>query len=162
MDFYIRKGTTKDMASVHKLICELAVFENEPDAVKISVNDLMEDGFGDDPQFEVFVAEVEHIIVGMALYYKRYSTWEGRSLHLEDLIVSNDYRGRGVGKALYTKIMEYADNNNINRVEWEVLNWNKGAIEFYLSSGATMLEDWNLCQMNRTDVKNFLKQHAGI
>ncbi len=162
MDFLIRKGLKEDMESVYKLIHELAVYENEPEAVKISVDDLMNDGFKELPEFEVFVAEVNTEIVGMALYYKRYSTWEGKSLHLEDLIVNQEFRGKGIGKALYVELMKVAYNNDIKRVEWEVIDWNKPAIDFYLSTGATMIENWNLCQMNRTNMKSFLVENESI
>ena len=162
MDFLIRKGLKKDMDSVYKLIHELAIYENEPEAVKISVNDLIKDGFKETPEFEIFVAEVDQKIVGMALYYKRYSTWQGRSMHLEDLIVNQDYRGKGIGKALYIEVMKIAFNNGIERVEWEVIDWNKPAIDFYLSTGAIMIENWNLCQMNRANLKSFLKKNESI
>lgn len=162
MDFFIRKGQQEDMLSVYELVHELAVYENEPEAVKISVDDLVRDGFNENPEFEVFVAVVEGKIVGMALFYKRYSTWEGKSLHLEDLIVKKDFRGKGIGKALYIEVMKTAYDNEINRVEWEVIDWNKAAIDFYLSTGATMIENWNLCQMNRTSLKAFLENNEGI
>ena len=158
MKFSIRKGRREDMTSVYKLIHELAVYENEPNAVKISVDDLIKDGFSDTPEFEVFVAEVNSTIVGIALFYKRYSTWEGRSLHLEDLIVNNEFRGKGIGKALYKKVIEVAYERGISRLEWEVLDWNENAIQFYLNSGAEMLENWNLCQMTKKGMKNFLEQ----
>lgn len=162
MEFFIREGQPEDMPSVLKLIQELAIYENEPDAVEISVEDLIKDGFQDNPEFEVFVAEVEDNIVGIALYYKRYSTWKGKSLHLEDLIVNKQYRGKGIGKALYRKMIKTAYENGINRLEWEVLDWNKNAIEFYLNSGAEMLNNWNLCKMTKESMKTFLEKHEGI
>jgi len=162
MSFSIRKGEKKDMAAAFELITELAVFENEPDAVKITVDNLLEDGFKESPEFSTFFAEIEGKIVGMALYYKRYSTWEGKSIHLEDLIVREKYREQGIGKALYLKVMEFAYKNNINRVEWEVLDWNKRALDFYLSTGATLLENWNLCQMTKANMITFLEKNESI
>ena len=162
MEFSIREGQREDMKSVYKLIEELAIYENEPDAVKISVDDLIEDGFSNPPEFKVFVAEVDKKIVGIALYYKRYSTWEGKSLHLEDLIVNKAFRGKGIGKALYKKVIKTAYDQGINRLEWEVLDWNKDAIDFYLSTGAQMLRNWNLCQMSKESMKTFLEQDEGI
>jgi len=162
MNFNIRKGIKEDMPLVYGLIQELALYENEPEAVKISVEDLEKDGFKENPEFEVFVAEFENKIIGMALFYKRYSTWEGRSLHLEDLIVNKEYRGQGIGKALYTEVMKVAYEHDIARVEWEVIDWNKSAIDFYLSTGATMIENWNLCQMTRGSLKSFLEKNEGI
>jgi len=158
MDFIIRKGVKEDMSSVLELITELAVFENEPNAVKITVNDLIENGFKESPEFRTFVAEVDQRIVGMALFYNRFSTWDGKSIHLEDLVVKKSFRGVGIGKALYTKVLEYAYKNNANRAEWVVLDWNKVAVDFYVATGAKMLEDWNLCQMNRTTMQQYLEK----
>jgi len=162
MNFSIRKGEKKDMISALELITELAIFENEPDAVKITIDDLLKDGFKENPEFNTFFAVINGEIVGMALYYKRYSTWEGKSIHLEDLIVKDKYRGIGIGKALYLKVMQYAYKNNINRVEWEVLDWNKSAINFYLSTGAKMNKNWNLCQMTKANIKIFLEKNESI
>ena len=156
MNFKIRKGEQKDMPSVLKLINELAVYEKEPDAVHITVDDLIENGFKENPQFHIFVAEAEGEIYGMALFYNRFSTWDGPSLHLEDLIVTEECRGKGVGKALYDSVLEFGVRSGKKRVEWVVLDWNTPAVEFYKSTGATLLEDWNLCQMKREDIKKYL------
>lgn len=156
MKFSIREAEKEDMQAVFNLIKELAIFEKEPNAVEITVDDLVKDGFGSNQQFKVFLAEVEGEIGGMALFYPRYSTWQGKALHLEDLIVSQKYRGLGLGKGLYRKIIEYAYENGINRLEWEVLDWNKGAIDFYLASGAVMHDNWNMCQMTRQQMEDYL------
>ena len=158
MNFTIRKGEKKDMPSVLELIKELAIFEKEPDAVNISVEDLIENGFKDNPEFNIFVAENEGDILGMALFYNRFSTWDGPSLHLEDLIVSEKHRGKGIGKALYDKVLEYGLKSGKNRIEWVVLDWNKVAIDFYESTGANMLTDWNLCQMDKKSIQKYLKK----
>ena len=130
----IRKGEQKDMKSVLELIQELAVFEKEPDAVELTVADLERDGFGSNPLFHTFVAEIDENIVGIALYYYRYSTWKGKTIHLEDLIVKENQRGSGVGFALYSKIIEQGKKDNVRRIEWAVLDWNIPAIEFYKKS----------------------------
>ena len=156
MDFIVRSGERNDMSSVLKLVNELAVFEKEPNAVKITVDDLIENGFKDNPAFFTFVAELEGVIVGMALFYNRFSTWEGPSLHLEDLIVTEKFRGKGIGKALYDKVLQFALKKGVKRVEWVVLNWNKPAIDFYKSTGAIMLEDWNICQLNNESIAKYL------
>ena len=158
MNFTIRKGEKKDMPSVLELIKELAIFEKEPDAVNITVDDLIENGFKDNPEFNIFVAENDGEILGMALFYNRFSTWDGPSLHLEDLIVSEKHRGKGIGKALYDKVLEYGLKSGKNRIEWVVLDWNKVAIDFYESTGANMLTDWNLCQMDKKSIKKYLNQ----
>src|SRR5438045_5253 len=98
----IRKGNPEDMKAVLGLIQELAIFEKEPDAVLVTESDLIRDGFGENPLFHVFVAEVEAEIVGIALYYYRFSTWKGKTIHLEDLIVKDKMRGSGLGFALYS------------------------------------------------------------
>jgi ribosomal protein S18 acetylase RimI-like enzyme len=156
MDLKLRSAEKNDMNSVLLLIKELAIFENEPNAVKITEEDLINDGFGKAPFFEVIVAELNNEIVGMALFYPRYSTWEGRSIHLEDLVVQEKHRGKGIGSALYTKVLKYAYNNKFKRVEWEVLNWNTIAIDFYKSTGATIFEDWRVAQIDEEALKKFV------
>ena len=158
MGFIIRYGERGDMSSVLKLVNELAVFEKEPNAVKVTVDDLIVNGFKDNPAFFTFVAELGGIIVGMALFYNRFSTWEGPSLHLEDLIVTEKFRGKGIGKALYDKVLDFALHKGIKRVEWVVLDWNKPAIAFYKSTGAIMLEDWNICQINNRGIAKYLQK----
>jgi len=158
MGFIIRYGEQRDMSSVLKLVNELAVFEKEPNAVKVTVEDLIVNGFKDNPAFFTFVAELEGVIVGMALFYNRFSTWEGPSLHLEDLIVTEKFRGKGIGKALYDKVLDFALQKGIKRVEWVVLDWNRPAIAFYKSTGAVMLEDWNICQINNQSIVKYLEK----
>lgn len=158
MSFKIRKAKSSDMESVLELITELAVFEKEPNAVKITVNDLIENGFKEHPAFFIYLAEMDNLIVGMALFYNRFSTWQGASLHLEDLIVTEKYRQKGIGKALYDEVLNYALENNINRVEWVVLDWNTPAVNFYKSTGANVYEQWNICQMPRKKMIAYLSK----
>jgi GNAT superfamily N-acetyltransferase len=152
----IRKGKITDMPAVLSLIQELAVFEKEPDAVVVTVADLERDGFGENPLFQTFVAETNGEIIGMALYYYRYSTWKGKTIHLEDLIVREAHRGTGAGLALYTEIMKQGQKDGVRRIEWNVLDWNEPAIRFYEKSGAKVLEDWRVVQMNEEGIKRFL------
>ncbi|RZJ65364.1 MAG: GNAT family N-acetyltransferase [Flavobacterium sp.] len=154
----IRKGTQNDMASVLELITELAIFEREPNAVVVTVDDLIRDGFGNDPLFYTFIAETENEIVGMALYYYRYSTWKGKTIHLEDLIVTEKARGTGAGMALYSKIIEQGKIDNVRRIEWNVLDWNEPAVKFYEKSGAKILSDWRVVHMDESGIETFLKQ----
>ena len=158
MNIDVRLATQKDMKQVLVLIKELAVFEKEPNAVEITVQDLIDGGYSDSPLFTCFVAEIDQTIVGMALVYSRFSTWKGRTIHLEDLIVNEAYRGKGVGIALYTRVLEHASQEGVKRVEWVVLDWNKGAIQFYENSGATLLKDWYLVQMDEDGLQTFLKK----
>lgn len=152
----IRKGTPDDMKSVLELIKELAVFEKEPEAVVISVDDLVRDGFTENPLFHTFVAEVDNEIIGIALYYYRYSTWKGKTIHLEDLIVRENNRGTGAGYALYSEIIRQGKRDNVRRIEWNVLDWNTSAIDFYKNSGAKILEDWLVVQMDEKGIDDFL------
>ncbi|MBE0424520.1 MAG: GNAT family N-acetyltransferase [Lutibacter sp.] len=157
MNFSIREGKIEDMPSVLALIKELAHFEKEADAVVISVTDLEKDGFGNSPLFKTFVAEVDEEIVGMALFYPRYSTWKGPTIHLEDLIVKKNKRGLNIGSALYKKVIEYGHNLGVKRMEWVVLDWNTPAIEFYKKTGAYILDDWKTVQMDELAIKNYLE-----
>ena len=157
MSFIVKMGKKPDMLQVLNLIKELAVFEKEPDAVLLTESDLLRDGFGKDPLFKTFVAELEGKIVGMALFYPRYSTWKGKTIHLEDLIVQKDKRGLGIGKALYTKVLQYAYTKEVKRVEWAVLDWNIPAINFYKNTGASILTDWYLAQMDQKALQLYIK-----
>jgi len=159
MDFKVRLGQKEDMQAVFNLITELAVFEKEPDAVEITLTDLVRDGFSETPKFKVFVAEQEHNIIGIALFYERFSTWKGRTIHLEDLIVTKSKQKIGAGKALYTAVLKHAYDNNFNRVAWEVIDWNTNAIDFYKSTGATYLNDWSVVQMNKENLAKFIQNN---
>ena len=152
----IRKATKNDMPSVLELIQELATFEKEPDAVVVTVDDLVRDGFSENPLFQCFVAEVENEIIGMALYYYRYSTWKGKTIHLEDLIVKENKRGTGAGFALYKEIIKKGKAENVRRIEWNVLDWNTPAIDFYEKSGAKVLGDWRVVHMDDKGIEQFL------
>ncbi|HQZ25344.1 MAG TPA: GNAT family N-acetyltransferase [Flavobacterium sp.] len=152
----IRKGNPEDMEAVLSLIKELAVFENESNAVVITAEDLVRDGFGSAPLFHVFVAEVESKIVGIALYYYRYSTWKGKTIHLEDLVVKENMRGSGIGFALYSEIIKQGKKDKVRRIEWNVLDWNTPAINFYKNSGAKILDDWKVAQMSEEAINHFV------
>lgn len=157
----IRKGIPEDMKAVLELIQELAIFEKEPEAVVISEKDLIRDGFGDTPLFHVFVAELESNpkeIVGIALYYYRYSTWKGKTIHLEDLVVKQSMRNNGIGNALYSEIIKQAKKDGVRRIDWNVLDWNTNAIEFYKKSGAKVLDDWRVAQMDEEAIARFLSK----
>ena len=154
----IRKGEKRDMKAVLDLIQELATFEKEPDAVVVTVADLECDGFGSTPLFYTFVAEVDGEIVGTALYYYRYSTWKGKTIHLEDLIVKEKMRGSGLGFALYSKIIEQGKMDKVRRIEWNVLDWNTPAIDFYVKSGAKVLDTWRVAQMDEDGINEFLSK----
>jgi ribosomal protein S18 acetylase RimI-like enzyme len=151
----IREANPSDMPSVLRLIKELAKFENEPEAVEVTVENLINSGFKKNPSFKAYVAEKEERIVGMALFYERYSTWKGKAIHLEDLIVEKEFRGKGIGNALYTEVLKYAYKNNFKRVAWEVLDWNTPAIDFYESTGAKLLKEWRVVHMDEKSLYHF-------
>ena len=161
MEINIREARKEDMGKVLELINELAVFEKEPEAVIIDENDLIKDGFGQNPAFHCFVAEANGEIEGMALVYFRYSTWKGKTVHLEDLIVREEFRGKGLGSALYTEVIKYAASEKVKRTEWVVLNWNKDAADFYRRSGADVMEDWDTVQMDEKAMHKYL-ENKGI
>ena len=158
MSFIIREGQKQDVKAVLDLIIELAVFEKEPDAVEITVEDLLKDGFSDNPKFKLFVAEENAVVIGIALFYERYSTWKGKSIHLEDLMITQSKRKIGAGKALYTAVLKYAHDHDFNRVAWEVIDWNTNAINFYKSTGATYLSDWSVVQMNKENLAKYISE----
>ena len=157
MSFIIRDGQKEDMKNVMRLIVELALFEKLPNEVEITEEDLLNDGFSEHPKFKTFVAEQNNKIIGTALFYERYSTWKGRIIHLEDLIVTEQKRGSGVGMALYKSVLKYAYDLGAKRVVWDVLSWNKNAIDFYKSTGATVLDDWQVVHMRENALRNFIE-----
>ena len=158
MEFLIRKAKTTDMSKVLDLIVELAIFEKEPLAVEISVDDLIQHGIGSSSDFDCFVAEAANDIVGIALVYTRFSTWKGRVLHLEDLIVSKNMRGKGVGSALLDRVVKHASDLKVKRVSWEVLDWNTPAIQFYEAKGADVKRDWDVVHLNEEGIKKYLSK----
>ena len=152
----IRKAVQEDMIAVHALITELAIYEREPNAVIISVDDLIRHGFSEQ-RFHCFVAEHKKSgIVGMALYYSRYSTWKGPTLHLEDLYVKPKFRKGGLGKELFDKVVDEAAKQNVGRMEWTVLEWNEPALNFYKKYNATLDSEWHLGTLTREQL-NALK-----
>ncbi|WP_178986625.1 GNAT family N-acetyltransferase [Winogradskyella helgolandensis] len=153
-----RLALIKDMPRVLELIQELATYEKEADAVEITTSDLENDGFGSNPKFICFVCEVENKIEGIALVYPRYSTWKGEILHLEDLIVSEKCRGKGIGTQLLDVVVKYGHQRGVKRISWDVLDWNEPAINFYESKGADVKRDWNVVHLNEQGIKNYLNQ----
>ena len=154
----VRKANSSDVKDILRLLIELAVYEKEPNAVKVTEEDLIRDGFGDNPRFECILAEFNSEIIGLAFYTPRYSTWVGDTLHLEDLIVTEKMRGKGFGISLYKSFLSEAKKRGVNRVEWSVLDWNKPAINFYLKSGA-LIDDyskWKIVRMNKSLIEKFL------
>jgi len=153
----IRDAVAEDMPKVLLLIKELAKFEKESDAVDVTADDLVRDGFGKTPLFRCFVGEKNGEIGGMALVYPRYSTWKGPVLHLEDLIVTEHMRGSGLGTDLLAKVVQYGHEIKAKRISWEVLDWNEPAISFYERKGAKVMRDWDVVQLDEQGILNFIK-----
>ncbi len=142
MSIIIRDAVREDVPAMFELIKELALYEKAPEQVTNTIEPMYVDGFGDNPIFGTIVSEVEGEIVGMALYYYRYSTWKGKRLYLEDLIVSETMRGRGLGEKLLNASIEKARQTASTALMWQVLDWNEPAINFYKKFGARFDEEW--------------------
>ncbi len=144
----IRKAVVKDIPLILEFIRALAVFEREPDAVTATEADLLRDGFGDVPYFHCLIAEHDGRPAGFAFYFFNYSTWTGRpGLYLEDLFVHTEFRGLGIGKALLARVAAIAVEKNCPRLQWEVLDWNTPAVDFYAGLGASFLDEWRNVRM---------------
>ena len=142
MSIVIRDAVRGDVPAMFELIKELALYEKAPEQVTNTIEQMYIDGFGENPIFGTIVSEVDDEIVGMALYYYRYSTWKGKRLYLEDLIVAETMRGRGLGEKLLNKIIEKARQTACTGLIWQVLDWNEPAINFYKKFGARFDEGW--------------------
>jgi len=159
MNITIRKGTKADLPQVHSLIMELAIYERAPDEVTNTLADMKEDGFGENPIFEFLVAEAENKIIGLCLYYLAYSTWKGKMLFLEDLVVTETYRRYGVGKKLFDAFARRAQELGARRLKWQVLEWNEPAIAFYKKLNANLDGEWMNCNMSEQQIADYV---AGI
>jgi GNAT superfamily N-acetyltransferase len=151
----IRKGTPTDIPAVVGLIKELAEYEKAPEEVIITEEILNDDAFGSDPQFEFFVALDGDMMIGLALYFPRYSTWKGRCYHLEDIIVKEEHRGNGVGKLLFDAVVRVCIETNAKRLYWQVLDWNEPAIGFYKKLNARFDSEWLSCKLTDEDMKSY-------
>ena len=160
MSYIIRTAEKEDMKKVLQLIQELATFEKEDDAVEVCEQDLIEHGFGEEKLFHCFVAVQDSKVVGLALVYPRYSTWKGPVIHLEDLIVTKEMRGTGLGTALLDEVVKYGNNLGVKRISWEVLDWNEAAINFYEGKGANVMRDWDVVHLDENGIKNYLSAIA--
>lgn len=155
MNMAIRKGTKTDLPAVLNLVKELAIYEKAPNEVTVTLSDMERDGFGENPIFSFFVAETEGKVVGIALYYIKYSTWKGKCVFLEDIIVTEAYRQYGIGKKLFDEIVKVAKEMDVKRLEWQVLEWNEPAIKFYKKLNAHFDEEWINCKLTDKEIQAY-------
>ncbi len=142
MNAAIREATVADCSRILELINELAVYERAPEEVTVTLAEFEDAGFGQKPVWKAFIAELDNIIVGFALYYVRYSTWKGCRLYLEDFIVTDSHRGKGIGKQLFDTIVLEAHEKGFNGMTWQVLDWNEPALNFYKKYEAGVEAGW--------------------
>ncbi len=149
MEIIIRKAEKNDCARLMQLVQQLAVYERAPEEVTVTLDHFEQSGFGKNPVWWAFVAEVDNVVQGFALYYIRYSTWKGQRMYLEDFLVNNEMRGNGIGKLLFDKLIEEAQEKNYSGIVWQVLDWNEPAINFYKKYEAVKFDaDWVNCSIN--------------
>lgn len=143
----IRRIVKKDCIALLNLIQELAEYEKEPDAVTVTLDHFIDSGFGNSPVWFGFVAEENNTIIGFVLYYVRYSTWKGQRMYLEDFLVTEKARGKGVGKLLFDRLIKEAKDKKFNGIVWQVLKWNEPAIQFYKKYNARLDDEWLTCSI---------------
>ena len=148
MEIKIRKAVREDCARMMELIQELATYEKAPDEVTVSLSHFEESGFGANPVWWAFVAEVSGVVVGMALYYVRYSTWKGQRMYLEDLLVTEEMRGKKIGSLLFDALIQEAKDKKFIGMNWQVLDWNEPAINFYKKYNASFDPEWLNCAIS--------------
>lgn len=156
----IREGRKDDLPRALELIKELALYERAPLEVINTVEQMEQDGFGPSPIFGFFVAEFQNTIIGISLYYWRYSTWKGKRLYLEDIIVTEKERGHGAGKMLFDRTMELAISENCTGMMWQVLEWNEPAINFYKKYGARLDDEWTNCSLEREQLTELVSKKS--
>ena len=153
MSIEIRIGMKTDIPFALNLVKELAAYEKAPNEVEVTIEEMTEWGFGSDKQFDFFVAAENNVIVGLALYYYKYSTWKGKCLFLEDIIVTESQRGKGLGKLLFDKVVQVSKEQKVRRMEWQVLDWNTPAIEFYKKYDSTLDGEWVNCKLTNCQLE---------
>lgn len=155
MNFAIRKGVKADIPATLNLVKELAIYEKAPNEVTVTIEEMEQDGFGPNPIFNFFVAEAENKIVGIALYYIKYSTWKGKCVFLEDIVVTESFRKHGIGKKLFDEVVKVSKEMKVPRMEWQVLEWNEPAINFYKKVNTNFDTEWINCKLTGTQIQHY-------
>jgi GNAT superfamily N-acetyltransferase len=148
MNITIRRAVREDCPRLLELVQELAEYERAPQEVTVTLEHFAESGFGEKPVWWAFVAELDGVIQGFALYYIRYSTWKGQAMYLEDILVTEQMRGRGMGRMLFDRLIEEAQEKGFKRMVWQVLEWNEPAINFYKKYNASFDPEWVNCSID--------------
>jgi GNAT superfamily N-acetyltransferase len=150
----IRIAEKEDCSRLLELVNELALFERAPQEVTVTLQEFEDAGFGNKPVWKAFVAEIDGLIIGFALYYIRYSTWKGCRMYLEDLIVTESMRGKGIGKLLFEQLFAEAKQLGVSGMVWQVLDWNEPAINFYKKYGATVESGWLNASLSKEQIND--------
>lgn len=148
MKIHIRKAVKEDCKRILELVKELAIYEKAPNEVTVTLEHFEKSGFGSRPVWWAFVAEVDGIIQGFALFYIRFSTWKGQRMYLEDFVVTEEMRGKGLGKILFEQLIKEAKRRKLNGIQWQVLEWNEAAINFYKKYDAAFDPEWINCAIS--------------
>jgi GNAT superfamily N-acetyltransferase len=155
MNISLRVAQKEDCPRLIELVNELAVFEKLPEEVTVSLQEFEDSGFGTNPVWKAFVVEDNNVIIGFALYYVRFSTWKGRRVYLEDFIVTEEYRGKGIGKLLFEQIIKETKELDYSGMVWQVLDWNEPAIKFYNKYEATIEEGWLNASLSQEQISKY-------
>lgn len=152
----IRKATKGDAPAILGLVKELATYEKEPDAVEVTLAEMEADGFGPNAIYSAYVAEIAGNIVGMALYYVKYSTWKGKAIYLDDIIVTEKHRRSGIGAKLFEEVVKTAKQMGVRKIDWQVLHWNEPAINFYKKYNTIFSKEWVNCTLYENELKSII------
>lgn len=153
MQLSIRKAEQQDCPRLLELVKELALYEKAPQEVTVTLDHFVDSGFGEQPVWWAFVAEADGVVQGLALYYIRYSTWKGQRMYLEDIVVTESMRGKGLGKLLFDALIQEAKERNLSGIVWQVLEWNEPAIKFYKKYNASFDGEWINCSIESSSMQ---------
>ncbi|HTA27454.1 MAG TPA: GNAT family N-acetyltransferase [Bacteroidia bacterium] len=166
MNYTIRKAVKADAADILRLVQELATYEKAPEAVEVTLEEVEADGFGPNAIYSAFVAEAEPAgqssergeVLGIALYYIKYSTWKGKAIYLDDIIVNEQYRRYGIGSKLFEEVVKVGKEMGIRKIDWQVLDWNEPAIEFYKKYNTVFSNEWVNCTLYKEQIQNVIER----